>query len=48
MYDKGNHTYELTVDFKSTWGFLVRTSNDSSWPVGTKYGAASSISNKIN
>lgn len=41
FYDKGNGTYELTVDFASSWGFLIRTSNDSSWPAGTKYGAGS-------
>lgn len=42
FYDKGNNIYELTVDFESTWGLLIRTSNDSSWPAGTKYGASSS------
>ena len=42
FYDKGNNLYELTVDFESTWGLLIRTSNDSSWPAGTKYGASSS------
>lgn len=42
FYDKGNSTYELTVDFESTWGLLIRTSNDPSWPAGTKYGASSS------
>ena len=25
----------------SSWGFLIRTSNDPSWPAGTKYGATS-------
>jgi len=44
FYDKGNSLYELTVDFESAWGFLIRTSNDSSWPAGTKYGASSSSS----
>ncbi len=39
FYSKGNGVYELTVDFNSSWGFLVRTSNSSSWPLGTKYGA---------
>ena len=39
FYSKGNDIYELTVDFSSSWGFLVRTSNSSSWPLGTKYGA---------
>ncbi len=41
FYDKGNNIYELTVDFQSAWGFLIRTSNDASWPKGTKYGAPS-------
>ena len=41
FYDKGNNRYELTTDFASSWGFLIRTSNDPSWPAGTKYGAAS-------
>lgn len=40
FYDKGNNVYELTVDFKSSWGFLIRTSN-TTWDGGTKYGAAS-------
>ena len=34
----GGNVYELVVDFNSTWGFLVRTSN-SSWAAGTKYGS---------
>lgn len=41
FYDKGNNHYELTTDFVSSWGFLIRTSNDPSWPAGTKYGATS-------
>lgn len=40
FYDKGNGIYELTVDFDSSWGFLIRTSN-TSWDGGTKYGSAS-------
>lgn len=40
FYDKGNNIYELTVDFKSSWGFLIRTST-TTWGNGTKYGAAS-------
>lgn len=43
FYDKGNGIYELTVDFTSTWGFLIRTSN-TSWDGGTKYGAPSQSS----
>lgn len=31
--------YEAVVDYLSPWGFLIRTSDDSSWPAGTKYGA---------
>lgn len=41
FYDKGNSTYELNVDFRSSWGFLVRTSN-TTWDGGTKFGASSS------
>lgn len=40
FYDRGNGIYELTVDFNSSWGFLIRTSN-TEWDNGTKYGAAS-------
>ena len=40
FYNKGNGIYELTVDFESDWGFLIRTS-DTTWDNGTKYGAAS-------
>lgn len=40
FYDKGNGRYELSVDFASSWGFLIRTSN-TTWDGGTKYGAAS-------
>ena len=39
FYNKGNGIYELTVDFESDWGFLIRTS-DTTWENGTKYGAA--------
>ncbi len=38
FYETGTDTYELTVDFASDWGFLIRTST-SSWAAGTKYGA---------
>lgn len=41
FFDKGNGIYELTVDFTSNWGFLIRTSNNPNWPAGTKYGAVS-------
>lgn len=40
FYDRGNGVYDLTVDFASAWGFLIRTSN-TSWDGGTKYGASS-------
>ena len=40
FYNKGNGIYELTVNFASDWGFLIRTSN-TTWDNGTKYGAAS-------
>lgn len=38
FYSKGDGRYELTLDFDSDWGFLIRTST-SSWAAGTKYGA---------
>lgn len=38
LYDQGNGIYSIVVDFKSPWGFLVRTSNSNSWPSGTKWG----------
>lgn len=43
FYDKGNNIYELSVDYNSDWGFLIRTSN-TTWDGGTKYGASSSSS----
>lgn len=43
FYEKGNGVYELTVNFSSTWGFLVRTSN-TTWDGGTKYGSSSQSS----
>lgn len=46
FYDKGGSTYELNVDFRSSWGFLVRTST-TTWDGGTKWGAGSS-SGKIS
>ena len=47
FYSKGNGVYELTVDFNSGWGFLIRTSNSSSWPLGTKYGAKKGTSGQL-
>ena len=38
FYPKGDGRDELTLDFDSDWGFLIRTST-SSWAAGTKYGA---------
>lgn len=40
FYDRGVGKYELTVDFHSAWGFLIRTSN-THWDGGSKYGAKS-------
>lgn len=37
-YGTGGNSYELTLDFDSDWGFLVRTST-TSWAAGTKYDA---------
>ena len=31
--------YTVSLDFESSWGFLVRTSTSDTWPIGTKYGA---------
>ena len=47
FYSKGNGIYELTVSFDSSWGFLIRTSNSSSWPLGTKYGAKKGTSAQL-
>lgn len=38
FYDRGNGLYDLTLDFDSDWGFLIRTSS-TTWDGGTKYGA---------
>lgn len=40
FYDKGGNRYALTLDFDSSWGFLIRTST-TSWENGTKFGAPS-------
>ena len=37
LYETSSNIYEITVDYDSDWGFLVRTSS-SSWSAGTKYG----------
>jgi len=37
LYQTSSNTYEITVDFASSWGFLVRTST-TSWDNGTKWG----------
>ena len=39
LYKTAENIYEITLDFASDWGFLVRTSS-TSWDNGTKYGAA--------
>lgn len=39
IYD-GNGLYSATVDFDSSWGFLIRTEGTDDWTPGTKYGAA--------
>lgn len=38
FYSDGSATLALSLELQSEWGVLVRTSQDSSWPVGTKYG----------
>ena len=40
MYRTGDSVYEITLDFDSSWGVLVRTS-DTTWDGGTKWGAPS-------
>ena len=47
FYSAGNNIYTLSLDFSSSWGFLIRTSNDPSWPQGTKYGAGSQAGSTI-
>ena len=39
LYQTASNTYEITVDFTSSWGFLVRTSS-TSWDGGTKWGGS--------
>ena len=41
FYNKGNGIYELTLDFASDWGFLIRTTNGDNWGENYKWGAAS-------
>ena len=38
MNETSANIFELTLDVDTDWGFLVRSSNDNSWPSGTKYG----------
>ncbi|HOO69997.1 MAG TPA: alpha-amylase family glycosyl hydrolase [Bacteroidales bacterium] len=47
FYDKGNGTYEVSTDYSSSWGFLVRTS-PSQWNNKTKYGAQSKSGSNIS
>lgn len=46
FYTTAANTYSLSLDFASSWGFLIRTSN-TSWSAGTKYGAQSATANTI-
>ena len=41
FYDSGSDIYEITVDFASSWGFLIRTST-TTWDGGTKWGGSGS------
>jgi glycosidase len=41
LYETGTNIFEITVDFSSTWGFLIRTST-TSWDGGTKWGGSGS------
>ncbi len=38
FYNRGGGLYDLTVEFDSDWGFLIRTTT-ASWNVGEKFGA---------
>lgn len=46
FYDKGGNQYELSTDFTSSWGFLIRTST-TQWNNKTKYGAQSQSGARI-
>ncbi len=46
FYDKENGIYEISTDYSSSWGFLIRTST-SQWNNKTKYGAQSKAGSKI-
>ena len=37
LYETSSGIFEITIDFKSEWGFLIRTST-TSWDSGTKWG----------
>ena len=37
LYETASNIFEITIDFDSSWGFLVRTST-TSWDSGTKWG----------
>ena len=39
LYETGSGIFEITVDFASSWGFLIRTST-TSWDGGTKWGGS--------
>ena len=38
LYETEEGIFEITLNVDTSWGFLVRTSTDESWPSGTKYG----------
>ena len=40
FYNKGEGRHELTLNFASDWGFLVRTTNGDNWGKNYKWGAA--------
>ncbi len=39
LYQTSSNVFEITVDFSSSWGFLIRTST-TSWDGGTKWGGS--------
>ena len=39
LYETSTNIFEITLDVDTDWGFLVRDSNNESWPAGSKYGA---------
>ena len=41
LYETSTNIFEITLNVDTSWGFLVRTTTDNSWPSGTKYGGKS-------